>query len=158
MRFNTKKDENGNDVADPLISEEVYETAKLAITKKYEDEKLKVRQEYNIAKTNDIHQAEFDALKVQLDKKLLTEQEFEEAKLKLKLKHAQEFAQKAEQYIQLGSNAVGAIEKAQTASVDAEYTKRGSALTDQFNNGLITQEEYNKQKKKLEYEQKVKRA
>ena len=137
------------------IRKEVYEIAKAAIEKKYEDEKLKVRQEYGIARMDELHQLEFDALKEKLDKELLTVEQYEQAKKQLKLKHAKEYTDQAQTFIQAGADFVKAIEEAETAKVSAEYTKRTSALTEQYNQGLISQEEYNEQKGQLDYEQKV---
>jgi TP901 family phage tail tape measure protein len=156
MRNHTVKDEKGNDVADPLISAETAKAAELAIEKKYEDQKLKVRQEYGIASMNEIHRSELDALKEKLDQELLTEEEYAAAKTQLKLKHAKEYADKAGEFIQAGSELVQALSEAETASVEAEYTERQSALTEQYNQGILSQEEYNEQKEQLDYEQKVK--
>jgi hypothetical protein len=155
MRNHTVKDDNGNDVANPLISAEAAKAAELAIEKKYEDEKLKVRQEYAIAGMNEIHRSELDALKQKLDQEFLTEEEYAQAKTQLKLKHAKEYADKVGEFTQAGSNLVQALTEAETAKISAEYTERQSALTEQYNQGLISQEDYNKEKEKLDYEQKV---
>ena len=87
---------------------------------------------------------------------MLSEEEFQKAKLNLKLKYAQEYAQKAGEFAKVGSDIVKAFEEAQTAQVTTEYTKRQSALTEQYNQGVISQEEYNAQKEQLDYEQRVK--
>jgi len=139
-----------------LLSEETYQLAVNAIEKKYQDEKLKIRQQYAIASMDDLYNSEMEALQEQYDKKLLSEEEFQQAQLQIKLKYAQQYAQQEEQLIQAGSNAVKAIEEAKTAQLDAEYTKRQSALTEQYNQGIISQEQYNQQKEQLDYEQKKK--
>ena len=100
--------------------------------------------------------SEMEILREQYDKKLLSEEEFQQAQLQIKLKYAQQYAQEAEQFIQAGSNAVKAIEEAETAKLDTEYAKRQSALTEQYNQGIISQEEYNTKKEQLDYEQKSK--
>jgi hypothetical protein len=139
-----------------LMSDETYQLALKAVHKKYEDEKLKIRQQYGIATMQELYTAEMDALQEQHEKGLLSEEEFEAAKLQLKLKYAQQYAQLSQEFIQAGSNAVKAIEEAETAKTETEYAKRQSALTEQYNQGIISQEEYNTQKEQLDYEQKSK--
>jgi TP901 family phage tail tape measure protein len=63
---------------------------------------------------------------------------------------------KGKEYLQAGSNTVQALQEAETASAEAEYAKRQTALQAQFDSGIISQEEYNAQKEQLDYEQKSK--
>lgn len=166
LRNNTKKDVDGNEIADPLISEEAYEIAKTAIIKKYEEERLRVRMDYGIAKMDEVHQFELEALSNKLEQELLTQEEYEAAKLQIKLKHAQEYVQKGTELSQSLGNAVQAIEKAETDKITSEYTKRQSALSNQYSADIAAagedaekkkaiQEQYNADKEQLEYEQKV---
>ncbi|MDR0866581.1 MAG: SHOCT domain-containing protein [Candidatus Symbiothrix sp.] len=139
-----------------LLSEEIYQLALVALDKKYEDEKFKVRQQYALNSMSELYLSEMDALQEQYDKKLLSEEEFQKAQLDIKLKYAAELAQKSGEFTRVGSDTVKALEEAQTSKVTAEYTKRQSALTEQYNQGIISQEEYNAQKEQLDYEEKVK--
>jgi len=97
-----------------------------------------------------------ELLQDQYDNKLLLEEEFEQAKLQIKLKYAQEYAGKVEELTKIASDVVQSFAKAETATVNAEYGKRQSALTEQYNQGLLSQEEYNEQKEQLDYEEKKK--
>jgi TP901 family phage tail tape measure protein len=139
-----------------LISAEVAAAAKTAITRKYEDEKFKIRQQYGLTNMADEYKNELGQLQEALDNKLLSEEEFEKAKLNLKLKYAQQYIQKEQEFTKIGSDTVKALEEAQTAKLGAEYAKRNAALTEQYNQGLISQEQYNQQKEQLDYEQRVK--
>jgi len=150
-----------------LLSDEVYEKAKLAITKKYEDEKLKIRQQYGITSMSESYNSELKKLKELYDKELeyakangedtnaITE-EYEKAKLQIKLKYAEDYANKVGDFAKVGSDIIKVFSEAETATVSAEYTKRQSALTEQYNQGLISQEQYNAQKEQLDYEEKKK--
>ena len=156
MRNHVVTNADGSQAADPLISAEATEIAKEAIVKKYEEMKFQVRQDYGLVRMDELYQSELEALKAKYEQEYLTEEEFERAKLTLKLKYAKEYAQKAGEFAQAGANAVKAVEEAETAGLEAEYTKRQSALTEQYNQGILSEEEYNEQKKQLDYEQRVK--
>ena len=139
-----------------LLSEETYQLAVKAIEKKYADEKLKVRQQYSISNLKEQYDAELELLNNTHEKGLLSEEEYQQALLQIKLKYAQEYANKVEEFAKIGSDTVKAFSEAETATLDAEYTKRQSALTEQYNQGIISQEEYNNQKEQLDYEEKKK--
>ncbi|KAA6348481.1 hypothetical protein EZS27_004081 [termite gut metagenome] len=138
-----------------LISEEAYQIAVNAIEEKYEKEKVNVRKQHGLVSMQEQHQLEMDALREQHQQGLLTEEEYEEAKLQLKLKYASSIAQKIGEFAKTGADLVQAAEKKETNAVNAEYAKRQSALEQQYNQGILSQEEYNKQKEQLDYEEKV---
>ena len=139
-----------------LLSEETYLLAVQALNKKYEDEKLKIRQQYGISTLKEQYNSELALLDDSHEKGLLSEEEYQKALLEIKLKYAEEYANKAGEFSKVVSDTVKAFSEAETASVSAEYTKRQSALTEQYNQGIISQEEYNNQKEQLDYEQKKK--
>ena len=139
-----------------LLSEETYRLALQVIEKKYEDEKLKIRQQYGLASMAELYNSEIEALLELHEKGLLSEDEYQRALLDLKLKYAQEYANKAGEFAKTGADTVKAFSEAETASLDAEYTKRQSALTELYNQGVLSQEEYNAQKEDLDYEQRKK--
>ena len=139
-----------------LLSLETKKLAETAIEKKYEDEKLKIRQQYGISNLKEQYDSELALLNDSHDKGLLSEEEYQQALLNIKLKYAEDYANKVGEFAKVGTDTVKAFSEAETASLDAEYTKRQSALTEQFNQGLISQDEYNKQKEQLDYEEKKK--
>jgi hypothetical protein len=139
-----------------LLSDEVYQLALVAVDRKYEDEKFKVRQQYNLVDMQEMYDKQLEALKLQHEQGLLMEEEYERAKLDIKLRYAEELAKKEAEFAQVGADTVQALEEAETAHLSAEYTKRESALTEQYNKGILSQEQYNAQKEQLDYEQRVK--
>ena len=147
---------NPNENGEKLLSDEAYQVAVTALDKKYEDQRLKVRQQYGLASMGNLYNSELDALNEQLRTKAISEEDYEKAKLKLKLDYAQKAVQEAEKFTSAGTNAVQALQQAETASIEAESTKQVSVLTDKYNKGLISQDDYNKQKEQLDYEAKVK--
>jgi len=139
-----------------LLSEETYQLALIALKKKYEDEKLKVRQQYGIASMKELYNAEMELLLEQHEKGLLEEDEYQRALLNLKLKYAQEYADKVGEFTKIASDTVKSFAEAETATLSAEYTKRQADLTEQYNQGILSQEAYNAQKEQLDYEEKSK--
>jgi TP901 family phage tail tape measure protein len=138
-----------------LLSEEDYRKAVAAIDKRYEDEKAKVREQYNLVNMRELYDAELEALKLQYEQKLLTDEEYERAKFEMKLKYANDLFKQEQELAQVGADAVKAAEEVATAQVSAEYAKRESALTEQYNAGIMSQEQYNAEKERLDYEQRV---
>jgi len=139
-----------------LMSEETYQLALKALDKKYDDEKLKVREQYGLSSLKDQYDSELELLQEQHEKGLLSEDEYQKALLDIKLKYAQEYANKVGEFAKIGSDTVKAFAESETATLNAEYTERQSALTEQYNQGIISQEEYNAQKEQLDYEEKKK--
>ena len=110
-----------------LISEETFQQSKLDVERKYEDEKLQVREEYGIASVKELYDRELEQLRLKKEQELLTEEEFEQAKGKLKLKYAAEFAQKIAVLTGMGVNMGAALEEAATSKLEAEYEARIAA-------------------------------
>lgn len=81
--------------------------------------------------------------------------EYEKAKLLLKLDYAQQYVNQVGEFVQAGSDLVKSIEEAETANTQAQYAERHTALKKQLDDSIISQEEYNVQKEKLDYEQRV---
>jgi hypothetical protein len=135
-----------------LLSEETYQLAVTAIEKKYEDEKLKVREQYGIASMSELYNAEMEALLKQHEKGLLDEEEYEQEKLQLKLKYAQEYAQKAADFAAMASDAVSTLQSAEIANTEAKYDAEIQAAGD--NKEEVERLENEKAKKKLDIEKK----
>jgi hypothetical protein len=135
-----------------LLSEETYQTALKVIEKKYADEKLKVRQQYGIASMKELYEAEMQALQEQHDLQLLSEEEFEKARLQIKLKYAQEYAQKANELLSATSDTVSALMDAETANMEARYDAEIAAAGN--NAEEVERLENEKAKKKLDIEKK----
>jgi uncharacterized membrane protein len=150
-------DDADNEVLEkPDISDEQYQQAKTNLLKQYEDKRFQVRRQSGIDSMKEHYNSEMDALKEQYELGYLTTEEYEKAKFQVKLKYAQEYAQKAGEFAGTLADTVKSFEEAETAKIEAEYTERQAALTEQYNQGIISQEEYEAQKEQLDYEQKVK--
>ncbi|MDR0756599.1 MAG: hypothetical protein LBF85_01990, partial [Tannerella sp.] len=139
-----------------LIDEETYRTAVAAVEKKYADEQFRARREYELDNMRQLYDAEMEALAQQHARQLLTEEEFEQARLKIKLGYAAELVKQQQQYAQHAFDTVKALEESETASLQAEYARREAALMQLYSEGLMATEEYNTQKEQLDYEQRVK--
>jgi len=139
-----------------LIAEETYCAAKLAIDKKFEEEKKKIREQYELASLKELFYNEVELLKEHHKLGLLDEEEYQKALLNIKLKYAQEYSNKAGEFTRITADTVKAFAESETATLNAEYTKRHADLTKMHNQGLISKEEYNSQKEKLDYEEKKK--
>ncbi|WP_352422278.1 hypothetical protein [Proteiniphilum sp.] len=137
---------------DNYISAETHRLALAAIDKKYEDEKLKAREQYGLASMAELYNAEMDALLEQHEKGLLEEEEFEKAKLQIKLKYAQEYAQRAAEFASMAGDAISALMSAETANVEARYDAEIQAAGD--NAEEVERLENEKAKKKLDIEKK----
>jgi hypothetical protein len=107
-----------------LISEEIYQLAKTGIEAKYEDERFNARQQWGITTMNEVFNREMDILKEQYALKLLSEEEFERAKLQIKIGFAQQYLNQVTQLTQVGANALKAIEDAQIAKAGDNEAKK----------------------------------
>lgn len=135
-----------------LLSEETFHATEKAINKKYEDEKLQIREQYGIASMSELYNAEMEALLEQHEKGLLSEEEYEKAKLQVKLKYAQEYLSKASEFASMASSAVSALQSAEISNMEAKYDAEIAAAGD--NKEEVERLENEKAKKKLDIEKK----
>ena len=136
-------------------AEKAINDKKLADEFKYQNDRKSLMQQYGLQSIAETQRLELEALKTAYDKKLLEEKEYQKARIAIRMQYAQEYIQQAQTLTSAGADMVSAIEQAQTAKIGAEYTKRLSALTEQYNQGIFSQEDYNAQKEQLDYEQRV---
>jgi hypothetical protein len=83
---------------------------------------------------------------------LLSEQQYEQKKLQIKLKAAAQYAQKAAQFAQLGANLVGAMQDAEYSKLEAQKEKELALAGDNAEERQRIEEEY--EAKKLEVQKK----
>ena len=134
---------------------EAYEIAKKAIEEKYANERYQMAASIGLTSLPDQYANEMAALEKHLAEMGATEEEAEKAKLLLKLKYAQQYTEQVSQIANAAKDFTQALQSAETANLDAEYEKRLSTLTQSYNAGILSQEDYNNQKTQLDYEQKV---
>lgn len=135
-----------------LLSEETFQASIAAVEKKYQDEKLKARQEAGLESMQEQYTAELENLARLHEMQLLSEQEFQQALLRMRLKYAAQYASEAAGYIGQMSDMVSNIMDAETANVEARYDAEIAAAGD--NAAEVERLEAEKAQKKLDIEKK----
>ena len=104
--------------SDTLLSEQERQQALTLLDQQAEEHRLQIRQQYGLASQQELYNAELDQLKMHLQNKEISEEEYEEAVKNMKIakmKEAFDF------YSNLSSGAVQALQQAEEANVDAKY-------------------------------------
>ena len=139
-------------LAKNVIDYETYQKLLTELNRQYEDKNLQLKQQYNIAGTRELYDAEMAELKNKHEQGYLSEEEYEKAKWQMKLNYAIEFAQKVAQVTGAATSAVSALMAAETAQLEAEYDVRIAAAE---GNAKETERlEKEKAQKKLDLEKK----
>lgn len=139
-------------LAKNVIDYETYQKLLTELNRQYEDKTLQLKQQYNIAGTRELYDAEMAELKNKHEQGYLSEEEYEKAKWNMKLNYAIEFAQKVAQVTGAATSAVSALMAAETAQLEAEYDVRIAAAE---GNAKETERlEKEKAQKKLDLEKK----
>ena len=135
-----------------LMTEETYLAAVHALDKKYNDEKLKARQQAMTESIKESFNAELENLKDLHEQKLLSDKEYEEAVFRMRMKYAARYAQ---QYVDVLNQTAGIVSDLMSAEItnvetryDAEIAAAGK------NKQEVERLEMEKAKKKLEIEKK----
>jgi hypothetical protein len=131
-----------------LATQNQINDSKIAKEKAFQEKRKAVIQQYGLNTLDETFRLEMDQLEKQFAEKLLSEEEFERAKLQLKIKSAQGYASQVNQIVQAASNMVQAIQTAETSKVQADYAKRLSNLNK-------SDADYAAKKEQLQYEQAV---
>jgi hypothetical protein len=126
--------------------------AKLNQQSEFEEKKKSIREEYGLISISEQYAAELELLKQAREEGLLSEEEYEQAKLQIKLKYAQEYAQKAAEFASMASDAISALQSAEIANTEAKYDAEIAAAGD--NTAEVERLENEKAKKKLDIEKK----
>lgn len=101
-----------------LLTEEQYQQALINIEKQSQEHRFQLRQQYGLASQQEIYNAELAMLKQHLENKEMTEEEYEKAKMDLKIQRAKETF---DYFSNLSSGAVKALQDAELANVEAKY-------------------------------------
>jgi hypothetical protein len=134
------------------ISYETFQKSLSVIDKKYEDERLQVKEQYGLASVGELYNMELENLKLQHEQRLLSEEEFEEAKFRMKMEYGAKYVEEQKHWLEKGSNLVSALMEAETAQLDAEYDVRIAAA--EGNKEETERLENEKAQKKLDIEKK----
>ena len=106
------------ELAKGLLTQEQHAQAVANLEKDAEAHRLQIRQQYGLAKQQELYDAELELLKQHLEKKEISEAEYEEAVKNLKMNKMKEAF---DYYANLSGGAVQALQKAEEANVDAKY-------------------------------------
>lgn len=106
------------ELAKGLLTQEQHAQAVANLEKDAEAHRLQIRQQYGLATQQELYDAELDLLKQHLEKKEISEAEYEEAVKNLKMNKMKEAF---DYYANLSGGAVQALQKAEEANVDAKY-------------------------------------
>lgn len=101
-----------------LIDRQQYEQAMANLDQQAEEHRLQIRQQYGLASQQELYNAELEQLKMHLQNKEISEEEYEEAVKNLKISKMKEAF---DYYSNLSSGAVQALQQAEEANVDAKY-------------------------------------
>lgn len=103
---------------DSLLNEQERQQALTLLEQQAEEHRFQIRQQYGLASQQEIYNAELEQLKMHLQNKELTEEEFEKAKKDMRLRYLLETFN---YYKDLASNAVKSLQDAEVANVEAKY-------------------------------------
>jgi hypothetical protein len=114
------------------------------------DEANKIRDELKKGNIGEQYQMEMDALTELHDAMLLTDEEFEQQRMKIKMKALGEYVEKSKVLLSAGKEMVGALQDSEVSKVEAAEQQKLAAVQERYNQGLIGEEEYNAEKQKIE--------
>lgn len=103
---------------DTLLNEQERQQALTLLDQQAEEHRLQIRQQYGLASQQELYNAELDQLKMHLQNKEISEEEYEEAVKRMKIAKMKEAF---DYYSNLSSGAVQALQQAEEANVDAKY-------------------------------------
>lgn len=103
---------------DTLLNEQVRQQALTNLDRQAEEHRLQIRQQYGLVTQQELYNSELEQLKMHLQNKEISEEEYEEAVKNMKIAKMKETF---DYYSNLSSGAVQALQQAEEANVDAKY-------------------------------------
>ena len=103
---------------DTLLNEQERQQALTILDQQAEEHRLQIRQQYGLVTQQELYNAELDQLKMHLQNKEISEEEYEEAVKNMKIAKMKEAF---DYYSNLTSGAAQALQQAEIANVDAKY-------------------------------------
>lgn len=104
--------------SDTLLNEQERQQALTLLDQQAEEHRLQIRQQYGLVTQQELYNAELDQLKMHLQNKEISEEEYEEAVKMMKIAKMKEAF---DYYSNLTSGAAQALQQAEIANVDAKY-------------------------------------
>ena len=109
---------------DTLLNEQERQQALTNLDQQAEEHRLQIRQQYGLASQQELYNAEMEQLKMHLQNKEISEEEYEEAVKNMKIAKMKEAF---DYYSNLTTGAVQALMQAEEANVDAKYDAESEA-------------------------------
>ena len=103
---------------DSVLNEQERQQALTLLDQQAEEHRLQIRQQYGLVSQQELYNAELEQLKMHLQNKEISEEEYEEAVKNMKIAKMKEAF---DYYSNLSSGAVQALQQAEEANVDAKY-------------------------------------
>ena len=103
---------------DTLLNEQERQQALTLLDQQAEEHRLQIRQQYGLVTQQELYDAEMEQLKMHLQNKEISEEEYEEAVKNMKIAKMKEAF---DYYSNLTSGAAQALQQAEIANVDAKY-------------------------------------
>ena len=103
---------------DTLLNEQERQQALTLLDQQAEEHRLQIRQQYGLVTQQELYNAEMEQLKMHLQNKEISEEEYEEAVKNMKIAKMKEAF---DYYSNLTSGAAQALQQAEIANVDAKY-------------------------------------
>lgn len=104
--------------SDTLLNEQERQQALTLLDQQAEEHRLQIRQQYGLVSQQELYNAEMEQLKMHLQNKEISEEEYEEAVKNMKIAKMKEAF---DYYSNLTSGAAQALQQAEIANVDAKY-------------------------------------
>lgn len=104
--------------SDTLLNEQERQQALTLLDQQAEEHRLQIRQQYGLVTQQELYNAELDQLKMHLQNKEISEEEYEEA---VKIMKIAKMKETFDYYSNLTSGAAQALQQAEIANVDAKY-------------------------------------
>ena len=103
---------------DTLLNEQERQQALTNLDQQAEEHRLQIRQQYGLVTQQELYNSELEQLKMHLQNKEISEEEYEEAIKNMKIAKMQEAF---DYYSNLTGGAIQALQQAEIANVDAKY-------------------------------------
>ena len=103
---------------DTLLNDQARQQALTNLDRQAEEHRLQIRQQYGLVTQQELYNSELEQLKMHLQNKEISEEEYEEAVKNLKISRMKEAF---DYYSNLAGGAVQALQQAEEANVDAKY-------------------------------------
>lgn len=103
---------------DTLLNEQERQQALTNLDRQAEEHRLQIRQQYGLVTQQELYNSELEQLKMHLQNKEISEEEYEEAVKNMKIAKMKEAF---DYYSNLAGGAVQALQQAEIANVDAKY-------------------------------------